>query len=217
MPTLRRLTIDDYEAMLELWQHAGLSTIKPTGRDSRSEFEKQFAGGQIAIGLEEDGQLIGVVMATGVIGRYIFGLVPAQGGRATELEDLAASFERLRAFAAPELAHAGPSATALLDRATSPVQAGSILTLFLRFPFESAGLRLRLRALRRRFPDEERFEDLRRALVKLLRLRWQLRFYGSLKALLRGWRVFHATMAIFLVLALTAHIAVSLYLGYGLQ
>lgn len=160
---------------------------------------------------------LGVVMVTGIIGRYIFGLVPAQGGRATELEDLAASFERLRAFAAPELAHAGPAASALLDRATAPVRAGSLLTLFLRFPFEAAALRLRLRRLRRRFPDAERFEDLRAALVKLLRLRWQLRFYGSLKALLRGWRVFHASMAIFLVLALTAHIAVSLYLGYGLH
>ena len=64
MPTLRRLTIDDYEAMLALWQRAGLHTIKPEGRDSRSEFEKQFAGGQIAIGLEEDGQLIGVVIVT---------------------------------------------------------------------------------------------------------------------------------------------------------
>ncbi|MCM2333570.1 MAG: NAD(P)-binding domain-containing protein [Anaeromyxobacteraceae bacterium] len=160
---------------------------------------------------------LAVVMATGIVGRYIFGLVPAQGGRATELEDLAASFERLRAFAAPELAHVGPRAAALLDRATAPVQAGSLLTLFLRFPFESAGLRLRLRSLRRSFPDEERFADLRKALVKLLRLRWQLRFYGSLKRLLRGWRVFHATMAIFLVLALIAHIAVSLYLGYGLR
>jgi len=64
MPTLRRLTIDDHAAILALWQRAGLSTIKPTGRDSRSEFEKQFAGGQIAIGLEEDGQLIGVVIVT---------------------------------------------------------------------------------------------------------------------------------------------------------
>jgi ribosomal protein S18 acetylase RimI-like enzyme len=64
MPALRRLTIDDHEAILALWQRAGLHSIRPEGRDSRSEFEKQFAGGQIAIGLEEDGQLIGVVLAT---------------------------------------------------------------------------------------------------------------------------------------------------------
>ena len=64
MTTLRRLTIDDHAAILALWQRAGLHSIRPEGRDSRSEFEKQFAGGQIAIGLEEDGKLIGVVLAT---------------------------------------------------------------------------------------------------------------------------------------------------------
>jgi N-acetylglutamate synthase len=61
---LRRLTIDDHAAILALWQRAGLHSIRPEGRDSRSEFEKQFAGGQIAIGLEEDGRLIGVVIVT---------------------------------------------------------------------------------------------------------------------------------------------------------
>jgi N-acetylglutamate synthase len=64
MPSLRRLTIDDHAAILALWQRAGLHSIRPEGRDGRSEFEKQSAGGQIAIGLEEDGQLIGVVIAT---------------------------------------------------------------------------------------------------------------------------------------------------------
>ena len=64
MPVLRRLTIDDHTAILALWQRAGLHSIRPEGRDSRSEFEKQFAGGQIAIGLEEGGRLIGVVIVT---------------------------------------------------------------------------------------------------------------------------------------------------------
>jgi ribosomal protein S18 acetylase RimI-like enzyme len=62
--TLRRLTIDDHAAILALWQRAGLHSIRPEGRDSRSEFQKQLAGGQIAIGLEDDGRLIGVVLAT---------------------------------------------------------------------------------------------------------------------------------------------------------
>ncbi len=64
MPNLRRLTIDDHAAILDLWQRAGLHSIRPEGRDSRAEFEKQFAGGQIAIGLEEDDKLIGVVIVT---------------------------------------------------------------------------------------------------------------------------------------------------------
>jgi N-acetylglutamate synthase len=62
--TLRHLAIDDHAAILALWQRAGLHSIRPEGRDCRSEFEKQFAGGQIAIGLEEDGKLIGVVIVT---------------------------------------------------------------------------------------------------------------------------------------------------------
>ncbi|BDG09953.1 FAD-dependent oxidoreductase [Anaeromyxobacter paludicola] len=39
----------------------------------------------------------------------------------------------------------------------------------------------------------------------------------GLKQLMRAWRVFHASLAGFLVVAIAAHIAVSLYLGYGLQ
>ena len=64
MPTLRRLTLDDYDAVIALWQRAGLPTVRPTGRDSRSEFERQLQHGQIVIGLEDGDQLIGVVVAT---------------------------------------------------------------------------------------------------------------------------------------------------------
>ena len=158
-----------------------------------------------------------VVVATGLVGRYIYGVVPAHGGRAEEFEDLAASFERLRAWATPELTRRGAAGRKLLERATAQVHAGSILAVFVRLPFEAVGLRLRLLVLRRHFDDRAGFAELRTALLRLARLRCQLRFYGSQKRLLRGWRVFHATLAIFLVLALTAHIAVSLYLGYGLR
>ena len=64
MATLRRLTVDDHAAILALWQRAGLHSIRPEGRDSRSEFEKQLARGQLVLGLEEGGRLIGVVLAT---------------------------------------------------------------------------------------------------------------------------------------------------------
>ena len=49
MPILRRLAIDDHAAILALWQRAGLHSIRPEGRDSRTEFEKQLAGGQIGV------------------------------------------------------------------------------------------------------------------------------------------------------------------------
>ncbi len=62
--TTRRLTADDYEAVRALWEAAGLH-IRPGGRDSGEAFAAQLASGcQVAIGLEDDGRLIGVVLAT---------------------------------------------------------------------------------------------------------------------------------------------------------
>jgi thioredoxin reductase/Pyruvate/2-oxoacid:ferredoxin oxidoreductase delta subunit len=160
---------------------------------------------------------LAIVVATGLVGRYIYGVVPAHGGRAEEFADLAASFERLRAWAGPELARRGAAGRSLLERATAPVESSSLLAVFVRLPFEALSLRVRLRLLDRHLEDRTRSDELRRALLRLARLRWQLRFYGSLKRLLRGWRVFHATLAVFLVVALFAHIGVSLYLGFGLR
>lgn len=64
VPVPRRLTIEDYDAVIALWQRSGLTSIRPAGRDSREAFAKQLAGGQIVIGLEEADRLIGVVVAT---------------------------------------------------------------------------------------------------------------------------------------------------------
>lgn len=64
MATLRRLTFEDYDAVIALWQRAGLTSIRPEGRDSPTEFAQQLERGQVVIGLEEDGMLIGVIVAT---------------------------------------------------------------------------------------------------------------------------------------------------------
>jgi thioredoxin reductase/Pyruvate/2-oxoacid:ferredoxin oxidoreductase delta subunit len=159
---------------------------------------------------------LGVVVTTGIIGRFIYGVVPSDGGKSVELADLLARFERLRAAMGPRLDEAGAPARALLERATAPVRGGSLVLLFLAIPAESVLFRVRLARVRRRFRDPAHFRDFRDAVVRLARLRWQIRFYASLKRLLRGWRVFHASLAIFLVLAISAHIGLSLYLGYGL-
>lgn len=159
---------------------------------------------------------LAIVVGTGVVGRFIYGLVPSDGGRSVELADLLARFERLRADLGPLLEEAGAPARALLERATAPVKGGSLLLLFLAIPAQAVTLRLRLALLRRRFHDREHLANFRSAVVRLGRLRWQIRFYASLKRLLRGWRVLHASLAAFLVLVIAAHIGLSLYLGYGL-
>ena len=64
--TLRRLTADDYDAILLLWQRAGLDSIRPQGRDSREAFADQLARGQVVLGLEDAhaGKLVACVVIT---------------------------------------------------------------------------------------------------------------------------------------------------------
>jgi thioredoxin reductase/Pyruvate/2-oxoacid:ferredoxin oxidoreductase delta subunit len=160
---------------------------------------------------------LAVVVSTGIVGRFIYGAVPSDGGKAVELAELLGHFERLREAQGPLLGEAGPGAKALLARATAPLSAGSFALLFVRMPLEALLLRLRLLTIRRRFRGRVQYLEFRDAVVRLSRLRWQIRFYGSLKRLLRGWRTFHASLAVFLVVAIAAHIGISLYLGYGLS
>lgn len=61
---IRKLTIDDYENLIGLWQKCGLP-YRPQGRDSIKAISKEMAGPETAfIGLFDDDKLIGVVLAT---------------------------------------------------------------------------------------------------------------------------------------------------------
>ena len=62
--TVITLTAADYDAVVDLWQQAGLP-IKPAGRDSREQFEAQLAGDlQVVLGVRDGARLVGVVVTT---------------------------------------------------------------------------------------------------------------------------------------------------------
>lgn len=62
---VRELTAADHAALLALWRRAGLTTIRPAGRDAPESFARQLAcGTQWVFGHEEDGVLLGAVVAT---------------------------------------------------------------------------------------------------------------------------------------------------------
>ena len=157
-----------------------------------------------------------IVVLTGIVGRFIYGMVPAKGGKALELSDVLGRWERLRARLAPMIEDADNPALLhrMFDSVTKPARGGSLVLMILWRPFAAALTRLRLARARLHFDDHDEYLDFREGYLLLSRLRVQVAFYGSLKNLLRGWRLFHASLAGFLVVSIGAHIAVSIYLGY---
>ncbi|MDQ3262734.1 MAG: NAD(P)-binding domain-containing protein [Myxococcota bacterium] len=158
-----------------------------------------------------------VVVGTGIFGRFIFGLVPTEEGHTVALADLRGRWERLKARVEPMLegVRHREAVLAVLAEATSPPPSGSLPWMIARQPGAALRRRLQLRRVRSLFPDREHREDFEHAFGQLSRLRTQVGFYRGLKRLFSVWRVLHMVLAVFLVVVITAHIGVSLYLGYG--
>lgn len=61
---IRRLTIDDYPKMIEIWEKSGLP-YKPKGRDSYEEIKKQIEDfGDLFLGAEIDNKLVGLIIGS---------------------------------------------------------------------------------------------------------------------------------------------------------
>ena len=157
-----------------------------------------------------------IVVLTGIIGRFIYGLVPSAGGKALEISDVLGKWERLRARLQPMLDDSDDPALLhrMFDSGSRPVRPGSVVWLFMTWPFRATWTRLRLFLASFHFHDADEYGEFKAGYLQLYRLRMQVTFYQSLKKLLRGWRLFHASLAGFLVIAIAAHIGVSVYLGY---
>lgn len=122
---IRTLGLDDYDALLALWQRAGLHSLRPHGRDSREALAAQLASGvQTILGLDLDGQLVGAVVAThdsrkGWINRLTVDPEYRRRGYATRL--VAAAEEVLRAQGMRVIAALvesdNPASLALFERA----------------------------------------------------------------------------------------------------
>jgi thioredoxin reductase/NAD-dependent dihydropyrimidine dehydrogenase PreA subunit len=157
-----------------------------------------------------------IVVVTGVIGRFVYGLVPTSDGRTTELADVVSRWERLKTRIDPLLSGVTNVAPvrALLSRATAPPAAGSLFSFLGRMPFEARATQKQLHQIQALFPSKEHFGEFKTAFWKLDRLRSQVGFYRSLKQLLSVWRLLHAVLAIVLVVMIAAHIGLSIFLGY---
>ena len=64
MINIRKLAIDDYDALCALWKEAGLS-YRPNGRDTREKIALQIEGNcSIYLVAEENGRMVGAILGS---------------------------------------------------------------------------------------------------------------------------------------------------------
>jgi dihydropyrimidine dehydrogenase (NAD+) subunit PreT len=160
---------------------------------------------------------LGVVVMTGVVGRFIFGMVPTNDGTVLKLEEVLSRWERMKARIRILVAGATDTAQVklFLDEVTQrPDAGGSTLGMLLGRPVKVARMRRGLARLRPMFRTAEAFDDFKDSYLHLEKLQLQVGFFQGLKRLLASWRIFHVVLAGGLVVMIAAHIGVSLFLGY---
>jgi hypothetical protein len=159
---------------------------------------------------------VGVVVVTGLIGRFVFGLVSDSGSSSQELVELRARWERYkhRIETLMEGVRGKAPVQRLFVHATSLVEGGSLVGHMLRRPADWLATHWVLFRVRSLFPSVEQAREFEYAYQRLVKLRIHVAFFKALKRFMRVWRIWHVAMAIFLMLMIAAHISVSLYLGY---
>jgi len=158
---------------------------------------------------------LGVVVLTGAIGRYFYSLVPSSEGRAEELGELSARWERLKvrinnltrgATDVSRVSH-------VIENAVKKPE-GSLFVQLVALPFQRFADERELYRVRSLFKTHGHFLDFVGAYHRMRTLQVQVGFFKSLRRLMAVWRLFHVVLAVLLVVLITAHISVSVFLGY---
>ncbi len=157
-----------------------------------------------------------IVVATGIVGRFIYGLVPSENGRMQELSEITARWDKLKVqlqrFMEENTDPVGLQL--LLDTAAGPIHDMALPVLLYKMPLDIAHARREVKRVRASFPSEHHYEDFSTAYQRLRTLRYQASFFKKLKRLMGGWRIFHVVLAVMLVVLIGLHIFISLRLGY---
>ncbi len=159
-----------------------------------------------------------IVVLTGILGRFLWSLVPSTRGKEIDLAEIQDRWQRhmeeIRGMVSE--AHDPALVRSVLSWASaSPEAHGGLIRHLLAMPLEHLRAREAARRLRPIFQDRAAHRAFARALHHTVGLRVQVGFYRSLRRLLSAWRAFHVVLAILMLFVIAAHIGVSLLLGYG--
>ena len=157
------------------------------------------------------------VVGTGLVGRFLFGLVPIAGDHYLELTELRSRMEQLRGSLNPllEKVRRPQDIHWLLRKATSdPPEGVGFFRALLSFPVDAVRVSLSLVSCRSHFATRDDYHEFRTMITRLLRLKRQASVFRTAKMVMTYWRGFHVVLAVFLVLVIVVHIATAWYLGY---
>lgn len=159
---------------------------------------------------------LAVVVVTGVLGRFIWGFVPAGDQRQSELGELQRRWERLkqRVHHEVETFTTKDVIGAVVEHALEPPKEHSVGAFLFHYPMQWLRDRRNLGRIKRLFPNSRSFKDFRESFFRMRRLQAQVTFFRGLKRLMSVWRVLHVVLAVVLVVLIAAHIGISLFLGY---
>jgi thioredoxin reductase/NAD-dependent dihydropyrimidine dehydrogenase PreA subunit len=159
-----------------------------------------------------------VVVGTGLVGRFVYGLIPRAGERVVAREVLEEELRRLLDRAGTRILRSrNPNALERSVHALEPRfdHKSSVAGLFFRYPAALVAEQVRLWNQRGLYADPEDYRDYAETSRLLFRLKFQLELYEALRRFLGWWRMLHVALALLLVVIMGAHIGVALYLGYG--
>lgn len=156
-----------------------------------------------------------VVVLTGVIGRYLYGLVPTDA-KSDDLDSLSRRWKKQGEQLDTEVTRLElpESVRKLLDVAEHRPPEDSLLAFFVHHPQQWVADYRRLREVWHLFPTPAHGREFRKDFTTLRRLQSQVAFFKSLKRVMSVWRIFHVVLAILLVILIAGHITLSVALGY---
>ncbi len=162
---------------------------------------------------------VGVVLFTGVIGRYIYGFVPRDPrGRPLAHAALVSLSDRLRV----EFDHLFPkleAAVRLQEVLSAPLgQAPPLYAVIWRLavdhPRRYLALRRALKQADGELRDAEQRRSFRRYGREMFRLRFEMDILSQVKRFLGLWRAGHAVLAAFMLLLISLHVGIAAWVGY---
>jgi thioredoxin reductase/Pyruvate/2-oxoacid:ferredoxin oxidoreductase delta subunit len=159
---------------------------------------------------------LAIVVGTGVFGRFLFGLVPSKEGKLQSLLEIERQYADARTKVTEHIEEStnGIAARDALGEVTRPLESSGLAGAILALVRRRWRARRALKSVRQYFPEPEGYRIFSQQIDAMLTLRFQASLYDRLKAIFRVWLVFHVVLAVFMVVLITGHTALSLYLGY---